>query len=147
MNTDSLLIGLIGYERDVLGAVMLSEALRPVVAEVMEDGDWVSPDHLTIWKVLRDGRYTNQAAAIANLDSRGQLDGIGGEPYIASCYTEMACVLADHGGHLEDVLHWLHECGQRRRGEQAVMERAAADIQDIRAGTTPHWRDKYRKGE
>ncbi len=143
MNTDSLLIGLIGYERDVLGAVMLSEALRPVVAEIMEDGDWVSPDHLTIWKVMRDGKSTTAGAVIANLEVVGALDRVGAEPYIVRLIDVMAYTYVRFPSALGDCLAHLHGCAVRRRAETAVMERAAADVQDIRAGTKPQWWSEY----
>ncbi|KKL10013.1 hypothetical protein LCGC14_2560070 [marine sediment metagenome] len=145
MNADSQLLGCIAQERNVLGAVMLSGSLREVVAGVMEDSDWVSPDHLTIWKVLRDGKSTHVEAVIANLDAIRALDHIGGEPYVASCIGTMACVYVRFPESFDDCLRWLHECGRRRRDEGAVMTRAAAEVQDIRAGSKPHWWDEYEE--
>lgn len=144
------LIGLIGYERSLLGAVMLIEENVEVVDEEMQDADWVSPDHLLIWRACRDihgrGKPTAVPLVAYTLEHRGQIDKVGDERYLVQCVNDdLAGPYATTPSMLRAIAAMLHTFGQRRRDEGAAMTRAAAEVQDIRAGSKPHWWDEYEE--
>lgn len=72
----------------VLGGMMLSKDAIAEVVEVLRDDDFYRPAHGTIFRVIMDlfgkGEPADAVLVGGELDRRGELDKVGGRPYLHS---------------------------------------------------------------
>ena len=73
-------------EQCVLGAMLESKEAIANVLEVLEAGDFYAPGHADVYSAIMSlygsGRPADAITVAEELDRRGQLEGIGGRPYM-----------------------------------------------------------------
>jgi replicative DNA helicase len=104
-------------ERIVLGAMMLARDDIADVIELVDDGDYYRPVHGTIHRAITDlyvkGEPTDAAAVAAKLLTSGDLQRIGGAPYLFECI-ETVPTVANAGWHAQRI---RSNAGRRRLAE------------------------------
>ncbi|MDD4865672.1 MAG: replicative DNA helicase [Mycobacterium sp.] len=136
-------------ERSVLGGMLLSKDAIADVLERMRPGDFYRPAHQNVYDVILDlygrGEPADAVMVAAELDRRGQLNRVGGAPYLHTLISTVPT--AANAGYYADivaekaVLRRLIQAGTRvvqygyAGAEGAdiaeVVDRAQAEIYDV----------------
>lgn len=76
-------------EMSVLGSMMLSRAALDEVTEILAPGDFYRPAHEAMYAALvalwKTGSPVDGMTAVAELERRGDLERVGGAPYVHDC--------------------------------------------------------------